>query len=269
MKQSIKNTYSLKEQKWNQWLAGLIDGDGYLTIQKNTVAVCEITMPIDDEPLLEKIKFVLGGNIKPRNGYNAVRYRLGHKVGMKNLINRINGYIRNSIRIPQFKKVCNHFNIKWIPASSLTKEDAYTAGFFDADGKIYISIIKASSANSILVGTNGKITRLSESRGYHKLDIEISNKYKENIIIFKEAFGFGNIRIINNGKKQYYIYKIPLENIKEFQEYIRQFPLKSTKKKRFFILKEYFYLKSLKAHLAEKNTVKNKRWVKFCKKWYS
>lgn len=269
MKNSMETTYTLKEQKWNQWLAGLIDGDGYLTIQKNNVAVCEITMPIDDESLLEKIKYVLGGNIRPRNGYNAVRYRLGHKAGMQNLINRINGHIRNSIRIPQLKKVCNHFNIKWIPASSLTNQDGYTAGFFDADGSIYISILKSSSANSILVGTNGKITRLSESRGYHQLGIEISNKYKENIIIFKEAFGFGTIRRIKNGKSQYYIYKIPLANITDFQEYIRKFPLYSKKNKRFFILKEYFYLKSLKAHLAEKNTVKNKRWVEFCKRWYS
>ena len=32
-------------------------------------------MPLNDEPLLEKIKHVLGGNIRPRNGYRAVRYR--------------------------------------------------------------------------------------------------------------------------------------------------------------------------------------------------
>jgi hypothetical protein len=77
MTNKIKNTYTLNEQKWNQWLAGLIDADGYLTIQKNNVAVCEITMSYDDEPLLEKIKNVLGGNIRPRNGYRAVRYHLG------------------------------------------------------------------------------------------------------------------------------------------------------------------------------------------------
>jgi len=121
MKNSIKNTYTLKEQQWNQWLFGLIDGDGYLKIQKNNVAVCEITMPIDDEPLLEKVKYILRGNIRLRNAYNAVRYLLGNKVEIKNLINRINGHIRNNIRISQLKKVCNNLNIKWIPASFFVK----------------------------------------------------------------------------------------------------------------------------------------------------
>lgn len=268
MQNKIKNTYTLNEQKWNQWLAGLIDGDGYLTIQKNNVAVCEITMALDNEPLLEKIKHVLGGNIRSRNGYRAVRYRLGHQAGIKDLINRINGHIRNTVRVSQFQKICNYFDIEWIPAPSLTNKDGYIAGFFDADGSIYISVLKSSSENSILVGKNGKIKRLADSRGYHQLGIEISNKYKENLIIFEKAFGFGNIRVINNGKKHYYIYKVPLANIQDFQEYIREFPLHSTKKKKFFILKEYFYLKSINAHLAKKNTVQNERWVKFCKKWY-
>jgi ubiquinol-cytochrome c reductase cytochrome b subunit len=268
MQNKIKNNYTLDEQKLNQWLAGLIDGDGYLTIQKNNVAVCEITMPLDDQPLLEKIKYVLGGNIRPRNGYRAVRYRLSHQEGMKNLINRINGNIRNSIRIPQFKKICKRFNIEFIPVSSLTNKDGYTSGFFDADGSIYISVLKSSSENSTLIGVNGKIKRLAEARGYHQLGIEISNKYQENLIIFQKAFGFGNIRLINNGKKSFYIYKIPLANVQDFEEYIRKFPLHSVKRKRFFILKEYFYLKKIKAHLAEKDTIQNKRWVKFCKKWY-
>lgn len=268
MQNQIQNNYTLDEQKCNQWLAGLIDGDGHLTIQKNNVAICEITMPLDDQPLLEKIKSLLGGNIKPRNGYRAVRYRLGHQEGMKNLINRLNGNIRNTIRIPQFKKICRHFNIEFISTSSLTNKNGYTSGFFDADGSIYISVSKSSSENSTLIGVNGKIKRLSESRGYHQLGIEISNKYQENLIIFQQAFGFGNIRLINKGKKSFYIYKIKLSDVPDFEQYIREFPLHSVKMKRFLLLKEYFYLKKIKAHLAEKDTISNKRWVKFCKKWY-
>lgn len=268
MQNQIKNNYTLDEQKWNQWLAGLIDGDGYLTIQKNNVAICEITMPLDDQPLLEKIKGVLGGNIKPRNGYRAVRYRLGHQEGMKNLINRLNGNIRNTIRIPQFKKICRHFNIEFISAPSLTNKNSYTSGFFDADGSIYISVSKSSSQSSTLIGVNGKIKRLSESCGFHQLGIEISNKYQENLIIFQQAFGFGNIRLINKGKKSFCIYKIKLSDVPDFEQYIREFPLHSVKMKRFLLLKEYFYLKEMKAHLAEKDTILNKRWVKFCKNWY-
>lgn len=262
------NANKMEEKKWNQWLAGLIDGDGYLTIQKNNVAICEITMPLDDQPLLEKIKSVLGGNIRPRKGYRAIRYRLNHQEGMKNLINRINGNIRNTIRIPQLKKICKHFNIEFIPAQFLTDKDGYISGFFDADGSIYISVLKSSSENSILSGINGKIKRLAESGSYHQLGIEISNKYKENLIIFQKAFGFGSIYLKNNGKKSFYIYKILVDNLQDFEEYIKNFPLHSVKKKRFFLLKEYFYLKNRKAYLAEKDTIYNKRWLKFCKNWY-
>jgi hypothetical protein len=68
---------------------------------------------------------------------------------MNELINRINGHIRNTIRVPQFQQICNHFNIERISALYLTNKDAYTAGFFDAEGSIYINVLKSSSENSI------------------------------------------------------------------------------------------------------------------------
>ena len=127
--------YDFEEKKWNQWLAGVIDGDGYLAIQKNKVAICEITMPLSDEFLLAQIKQKLGGHIRPRSGAKAVRYRLAHKAGLIELIHRINGSIRNSIRIPQLQKLCENFDIAFEPASKLTIQNGYMAGFFDADGK--------------------------------------------------------------------------------------------------------------------------------------
>lgn len=71
-KTNLLNTipvFNATEIAWNQWLAGIIDGDGYLAIQtSNNVAVCEITMPLEDEALLFQIKQKLGGSIKPRSG---------------------------------------------------------------------------------------------------------------------------------------------------------------------------------------------------------
>ncbi len=261
--------YQTTETSWNQWLAGVIDGDGYLSIQtSNNVAVCEITMPLEDEALLFKIKQKLGGSIKSRSGAKAVRYRLCHQNGMVDLLHRINGSIRNSLRIVQFKRLCEKFSIDYLQPGLLTLENGYIAGFFDADGTILISVDKTSQPDSILPGTHGKITRLTNSRGFHQLRIEIANKYAEDLIFFQTAFGSGSIRAVTVRKKhQTHIYRI--SDIDAFIYYVSKYPLHSVKMKRVFALKSYFELKRIKAHLADKPSIKNKAWATFCKKWYN
>lgn len=255
--------------QWNQWLAGVIDGDGYLTIEKNKAAVLQITMPLKDENLLNQIKQKLGGNIKRRKQSFSIRYRLSHKDGMVNLIHRINGNIRNTIRVKQFQNICSYCNIDYIEAKPLTAYNGYIAGFFDADGTICITITKNSKEDSIKSGVFGKIQRLSNARGNHQMTISITNKYFENIVIFQKAFGFGLIRKVGkNPHYQTYMYTIGLNHIPQFIEYTKNYPLRSAKKNRLILLKKYFQLKSFKSDLAEKNTLNYKAWVEFCYTWY-
>jgi len=89
---------------WNQWLAGLIDGDGCLLFDKQGYTSCEIIMGIRDEHALNQIKQKLGGSLKLRSGSNSIRYRLHHKEGIIHLIDRINGNIRHSTRKIQLQK---------------------------------------------------------------------------------------------------------------------------------------------------------------------
>jgi hypothetical protein len=100
--------------KWNQWLAGLIDGDGCFLLTKKGYASLEITMDIRDEHALQIIKNVYGGSIKLRSGANALRYRLHHKLGLLKLINDVNGHIRNSHRLIQFNKILNKYELSLI-----------------------------------------------------------------------------------------------------------------------------------------------------------
>lgn len=264
-----KNVYNSEQVFWNQWLAGIIDGNGYFYIQKNGVAVCEITMPVNEEPLLAQIKQKLGGRLIARSGIRAVRYRLSHKKGMVELISKVNGWIRNNIRAFQFQKICSHFNISFLEAKALTKNNGYIAGFFDAQGTICMIVLKSTPADSIKSGIHGKILRLSNSRDFHKLEISISNKYKKNLICFQEAFGFGHIRSNGQNKSKTYVYYLNDSDIPEFIEYTKKFPLRSTKRKRIWALKQYFDLKRCKAHLANDCSIQKKAWVNFCKKWYS
>lgn len=75
----IKYNYNIIELKWNQWLAGIIDGKGSLCIQNNKKILCEIIMPLQDEYLLFQIKQKLGGNLKLRSNSQSIRYRLTSK----------------------------------------------------------------------------------------------------------------------------------------------------------------------------------------------
>jgi hypothetical protein len=68
-------------------------------------------MDIRDERALQVVKNVYGGSIKLRSGARALRYRLHHKEGLLNLINDVNGHIRNSIRLIQLNYICEKYDI--------------------------------------------------------------------------------------------------------------------------------------------------------------
>ena len=46
------NTNNLKNLAFKEWLAGLIDGDGYFLLSKNGYNSCEITMDARDKKVL-------------------------------------------------------------------------------------------------------------------------------------------------------------------------------------------------------------------------
>lgn len=155
-------TYFLSSQKdsctsFNQWLAGLIDGDGSLLVSKSGYSSCEITVHLTDEPMLRYIQNKLSGSIKYRSGVKAVRYRLHNKLGMIDLVNRINGLIRNTARLKQLHHVCSVLKIPVILPDELHNRHSWFAGFFDADGTITYSIknkhpqLTISVTNKLLV----------------------------------------------------------------------------------------------------------------------
>jgi len=114
---------------WNQWLAGLIDGDGCLLVSKAGYPSCEITMGIEDERALMEIKQKLGGSVKLKTGAQALRYRLHNKAGMLDLVARINGHVRNSVRLKQLESVCLNLNIIMLQPMELTKSNGWFQGF--------------------------------------------------------------------------------------------------------------------------------------------
>jgi LAGLIDADG endonuclease len=104
-------------------LAGLIDGDGCFLLSKKGYASLEIVMELRDKHCLYQIKDKFGGSVKLRSGANHLRYRLHHKTGLLNLINSVNGLIRNPIRLFQLNKICDKYNIEIIQPCSLNYDN--------------------------------------------------------------------------------------------------------------------------------------------------
>lgn len=232
------------DQAWNEWLAGLIDGDGSLLVSKSGYSSCEITMSLSDLHALNIIKQKLGGSIKLRSGAKALRYRLHNDKGMRDLIHRINGNIRHTSRLKQLEKICLKLNISILYPENITLENGWFSGFFDADGTITYSI----------------------KNNHPQLTISVTNKLLVDIIQYKNIFK-GNT-YYDKSQNGYYKWSIQsIADIDFFKKYISRYPLRSNKKQRFFLIDEYYKLKSLKAYKAPINSLLVKAWTNFENKW--
>ena len=241
---SSKPFFTLKEKSWNEWLAGLIDGDGCLLVSKTGYTSCEITMGLQDEHALAIIKQKLGGSIKLRSGVKALRYRLHNKNGMIELINRVNGNIRHTSRIKQLESICLTLGIKIKYPETITIENGWFSGFFDADGTITYSM----------------------KNSYPQLTISVTNKLQVDVISFKHIFG-GNV-YFDKSQNGYYKWSIQgRTDIDFFKAYLLKYPSFSNKKQRLFLTNKYYELVNLKAYSALPNSPLNKAWLIFSNKW--
>lgn len=121
-------------------------------------------------------------------------------------------------------------------------------GFFDSDGTINISTKNVKNSQYI----------------QYTLQVEVSNKYLEDVQYYKEHFG-GNI-YYDTSKNGYYKWHIQSqENIENFLSYFQTHIFKSIKSKRFFMIHDFYKLKTIKAY--RENSIYHKVWKKFYDKW--
>jgi len=240
---SIHNlSESPKDLRLKQWLAGLIDGDGCFSLSKKGYASLEITMDIRDECALQVVKNVYGGSIKLRSGANALRYRLHNKEGLLNLINDVNGHIRNPHRLIQLNYICEKYEITLKYPEKLTWDNGWFSGFFDADGTITIK------------STDGQ------------LSISAGQKTSELLTPLVELFG-GYVYIDRGGHGSFKWYVTKKEDVLNMIEYFKKYPSRSAKKNRLHLIPKYFKLKDMQAENALPNTHLRKSWEIFLKKW--
>jgi LAGLIDADG endonuclease len=228
-----------KDKIFHQWLAGLIDGDGCFQLSKKGYASLEIVMETRDKNCLYIIKQKFGGSVKLRSGVNFLRYRLHHKKGILDLIDAVNGEIRNPIRLLQLNKICEKYNIQFIQPLDLNYNNGWFSGFFDADGSVYLNL--KSDQIYITAGQKNK----------YLLD-HICKLYGGTVYIEKTSF-------------KWVVYK--KSEIIRLLDYFKLYPSRSAKHNRLKSIKRFQELREFKAHLASDLSVLGKAWKKFLLKW--
>lgn len=225
---------------FNEWLAGVIDGDGQFLLSKKGSARLCIVMDIRDKKALYEIVHKFGGSVKPVSNANAVRYNLSNKVGLLKLINAVNGEIRNPSRLLQMNKLCIKYDIKLIYPNPLTFYNGWFSGFLDSDGSVY----------------------LNESSGQVKISITQKNIYLLNPLI--NLYG-GRIDPCDSKVQafKYIIYrKEQLFNI--IDRYFSTYKLKTLKQNRVNLIKTFY---TVRINDQNKDVCKLNEWVKFKEKW--
>lgn len=237
---SGNNVNNDKDLSFKQWLAGLIDGDGYFLLTKKGYNSCEITMDARDKKALYEIKHKYGGSIKQVSNANAYKYKLRHRAGLILLINDVNGLIRNPTRLLQMNKICVKFSIQLKYPNPLTFNDGWLSGFIDSDGSVYFN----EASGQVFIGISQKNRYLLEpliSIYGGRVDILSPKIEAFKFIIYRKAELFN---LIDN--------------------YFNKYPLKTEKMKRINLIKQ-FYL--LRIHRKSQDINKFNEWVKFKDRW--
>ena len=237
---NLDNTKDLKDLAFKEWLAGLIDGDGYFLLSKNGYNSCEITMHTRDKKVLYLVKHMYGGSVKQISNAFAFKYKLRNRAGLIALIKDVNGLIRNPIRLLQMNKLCVKFNIELKCSNNLTFNNGWLSGFIDSDGSIYYN----EASGQVFIGISQK------------------NKYLLEPLI--RIYG-GRVDISNPKIEafKYVIYKKG-ELFNLIDNYFNEYPLRTEKMKRVYLIKE-FYL--VRLYNKNKDIVKFNEWVKFKDRW--
>ena len=274
------NKKLMNKELWNEWLAGIVDGDGcfYINKKENSISF-EITTHITDIRVVTNIKNILKvGTVKKRSNSQSVRYRVKAKVAILDILNRLNGKLYNPARVTQFIAACEMVGITprvtTEPFLMEKKSYAYLAGLIDADGSLVLSVSGSTAEDSQRSGVHGKITRLTNSKTHNQISLKVTTSYKNYAELIQNTFGFGKIYAQKPNRKNKApnsLYHWTVTSQQDFEllyEFLKKFPLKSLKMHRLRLSFLYFKYKRLKYHFKEAGTIEGKTWAKFANSWY-
>jgi len=210
--------------EFKYWLAGLIDGDGSLLVNKNKVLSCEVTVHERDVKALFKIKEKYHGSVLKRSQVKAYRWRVSKRWIITKLYIDLNGKLITDGKIKQLKNFSAVLNIEPIIVDNYNFDitTAWLSGFMDADGSFTI-------------------------RNTYTLTISISQKTSGVLYSIKEKLECGNVYYDKRGNTFNYAIT-DLKGIKKMLLYLDKNPLKTTKHIESIIFRKLVQYIELKYH---------------------
>jgi LAGLIDADG endonuclease len=235
----------INDIEFGHYLAGLIDGDGHFSNQKQLI----IVFNDKDASLAYFIKEKIGyGNIYKVKNKKAIIFVISKKLGIINVLNLINGKIRSENKLNQIK-----INILSNPEFNLisnfnknTDNDLnnhWLAGFSDADASFQVKLI---------VRNNNK----TEVR----LNFQIDQKQNELLILIKNFLG-GNIGY-RKTQNTYYYGSTSFGSAKKVINYFDKFHLLSSKHVNYLKWRKSYIIIQNKEHLINSGIIKIKKLKK-------
>lgn len=233
-----------KDERFYEWLAGFIDGDGCFLLTKKGYASLEIVTQLRDKKCLYLIKQKFGGSVKLYSGNNYLRYRLHHKEGLLNLIDKVNDLLQNPTRILQLGKICENYNLILKDPKPLTYYNGWLSGFFDTDGSIY----------------------LNEASGQIFITATQKNRFILEALV--ELYGGTIYPMVKQGAFKWTCFK-KKEVLSLVNNYFKINPCRSEKMVRINMVNKFYELRKLHAHKSSANSVLGKTWKHYLVKWNS
>ena len=229
-----KSLFNLSSQDFGYYLAGLIEGDGYISPQNQIV----IVFNIDDSSLAYSLKKHIGyGNIYKIKDKNAIKLIISKNDGVKKVLQLINGKLRLPHKLEQFMKVVNsyHLDIKpinYLDLSSLNNS-YWLTGYSDADASFQIKILN----------------RLNKKNPEIRLYFQIDSKY--DTILNQIKTDFGGYIGLRKSQNTYYYHSTSFNSAKLLINFFDQYHLLSTKYLNYIKWRKAYLIIQNREHLTE------------------
>lgn len=231
-------------QDLGSYLAGLIEGDGHFS--KNQLIIsCHNR---DDACFRSLIKRIGYGTLKPYSKGRALRLVVSSKVGLRRILELVNGKFVGYNKYNQLVKhnYAGRLNVKIIPPQPFTLDCFWLSGFIDADGCFNISVRKCPT-----------------SRLGIRIDLRLAVAQKERFLLDQIQNAFNAFRIYVSKKSSNPHFRLTILGYKRLPgilDYFDKYPLQTLKNIHYRIFRRCFRFMELKKHLRMKGIKQIKAW---------
>jgi len=242
------------------YIAGLWEGDGHIWIPKTTHAPSgkrytphfAITFAEADYPLVLVLKTLLGGTIRHKVENHAYVLTLSSIPSLIAISCLINGYLRTP-KLEKFNEMLqwlmkhsSHVFTIWGVDVSPVLENAWLAGFIDADGSFSIQV-RSKKAD----GTGKDRIAIRMRLEQRKLDPATHVSYEPVLSAIASALGVALGTSIHNQNVEYYLIAVssPAKLI-TLINYLDKYPLFSSKRMNYNDFKTCYFMMLNKSHLT-------------------